>query len=132
MNIQTQLIENYRTWLANTLDVAHNSAVDILNKNGFPTSYSVSKEKLIETTLKAMMISNSFVADLNNLIAQHNQEAMQKFVSPNKMGNFAAQPEVMNIYNANNLTFGPQLQQPENATQIFEKASLFVPNCKNC
>jgi hypothetical protein len=132
MNIQTQLLDNYRTWLAKTLDVAHNSSVDILNKNGFPTSYSVSKEKLIESSLKAMMISNSFVTDLNNLILKHNQEEMQKFLSPNKMGNFAAQPEVMTIYNANNLTFGPQLQEPSNMTQIFEKAPLFVPNCKNC
>jgi len=132
MNIQTQLLENYRTWLSNTLEVAPNSSVDILNKNGFPTSYSVSKEQLIEATLKAMMISNTFVADLNDLIIKHNQQSMQQFVSPNKMGNFAAQPEVMTIYNANNLTFGPQLQEPSNMTQIFEKAPLFVPNCKNC
>lgn len=132
MNIQNQLLENYRTWLSNTLEVAPNSSVDILNKNGFPTSYSVSKEQLIEATLKAMMISNTFVADLNDLIIKHNQQSMQQFVSPNKMGNFAAQPEVMTIYNANNLTFGPQLQEPSNMTQIFEKAPLFVPNCKNC
>ena len=78
------------------------------------------------------MISNTFVADLNDLIIKHNQQSMQQFVSPNKMGNFAAQPEVMTIYNANNLTFGPQLQEPSNMTQIFEKAPLFVPNCKNC
>jgi hypothetical protein len=132
MNIQNQLLDNYRTWLSNTLEVAPNSSVDILNKNGFPTSYSVSKEQLIEATLKAMMISNTFVADLNDLIIKHNQQSMQQFVSPNKMGNFAAQPEVMTIYNANNLTFGPQLQEPSNMTQIFEKAPLFVPNCKNC
>jgi hypothetical protein len=132
MNIQNQLLENYRTWLSNTLEVAPNSSIDILNKNGFPTSYSVSKEQLIEATLKAMMISNTFVADLNDLIIKHNQQSMQQFVSPNKMGNFAAQPEVMTIYNANNLTFGPQLQEPSNMTQIFEKAPLFVPNCKNC
>ena len=132
MNIQNQLLENYRTWLSNTLEVAPNSSIDILNKNGFPTSYSVSKEQLIEATLKAMMISNTFVADLNDLIIKHNQQSMQQFVSPNKMGNFAAQPEVMTIYNANNLTSGPQLQEPSNMTQIFEKAPLFVPNCKNC
>jgi hypothetical protein len=51
MNIQNQLLENYRTWLSNTLEVAPNSSIDILNKNGFPTSYSVSKEQLIEATL---------------------------------------------------------------------------------
>jgi len=125
------LLENYRTWLANTLHIDSSSVVDALNKNGFPTSYSTAQDKLIEVTLKAFMVSKAFQDQLNQLILKNNASEMQSILTPKK-SNFAAQPEVMTILNTNNLVSGPQLVPPTSQTQIFEKAPLFVDNCKNC
>lgn len=131
MNTQ-QLLENYRIWLANTLTNDAKSIIDTLNKNGFPTSYSIDNSKLIEQSLKGLQVSKTFGDDLNGLIAKNNTEHIQNFLGANgKKSNFAAQPEVMTILNANNLGLGPMLQYPDNATQIFAKNTTFN-NCINC
>jgi hypothetical protein len=129
MNPQ-QLIENYRIWLANTLSNDAKAVIDTLNKNGLPTSYGVNNSQLIEQSLKGLQVSKSFGDDLNNLIAKNNASNIQSFVGDRKAG-FAAQTEVMNVLNANNLGLGPQLQYPENTTQIFVKNTTF-DNCSNC
>jgi hypothetical protein len=129
MNPQ-QLIENYRIWLANTLSNDAKAVIDMLNKNGLPTSYGVDNSQLIEQSLKGLQVSKSFGDDLNNLIAKNNAPNIQSFVGDRKAG-FAAQTEVMTVLNANNLGLGPQLQYPENTTQIFAKNTTF-DNCSNC
>ena len=134
------LIENYRTWLANTLTNDVKSVVDILNKNGFPTSYSVGNDKLIEQSLKGLQVSKSFGDDLNKLILKNNSSDIQNFAGGSKKSNFAAQPEVMTILNDKNmdvipnngqnpLSEGPMLNFPKTATQIFEADPLFAKNC---
>ena len=139
MNAQL-LLENYRTWLATTLANDVKSVVDILNKNGFPTSYSVGNDKLIEQSLKGLQVSKSFGDDLNKLILKNNSASIQNFLGGSKKSNFAAQPEVMTILNANNmevipnngqnpLSQGPMLNYPDTATQIFVSDPLFTKNC---
>lgn len=131
MNTQL-LIENYRVWLANTLSNDAKSVIDILNKNGLPTSYSVNNSTLIDQSLKGLQISKSFGDDLNKLIAKNNASNIQNFLGADgKKAGFAAQPEVMTILNTNNLGIGPMLQYPENTTQIFAKNTTF-DNCANC
>lgn len=126
-----QLIENYRLWLANTLANDAKSVVDTLNKNGFPTSYSIDNSNLIDQSLKGLQISKSFGDDLNKIIAKNNASNIQNFVGSSKKAGFAAQTEVMNVLNANNLGLGPMLQYPDNQTQIFAKNPTFN-NCSNC
>lgn len=136
------LIENYRTWLANTLTNDVKSVIDILNKNGFPTSYSVGNDKLIEQSLKGLQVSKSFGDDLNKLILKNNSSEIKSFLGGSKKSNFAAQPEVMTVLNANNMgpipyngqvltTFGEgkMFNFPETATQIFQSDPLFEKNC---
>jgi hypothetical protein len=139
MNAQL-LLENYRTWLATTLTNDAKSVIDILNKNGFPTSYSVGNDKLIEQSLKGLQVSKTFGDDLNQLILKNNSSSIQNFVGSSKKSNFAAQPEVMTILNDKNMEIipnngqnpfsqGPMLNYPLTATQIFEADPLFTKNC---
>ena len=135
------LLENYRTWLANTLTNDVKSVIDILNKNGFPTSYSAGNDKLIEQSLKGLQVSKTFGDDLNKLILKNNSSDIQNFLGGDgKKSNFAAQPEVMTVLNARNmeiipnngqnpLSQGPMLYYPQTATQIFESDPLFTKNC---
>lgn len=137
------LLENYRIWLANTLTNDFKSVIDILNKNGFPTSYSAGNDKLIEQSLKGLQVSKTFGDDLNKLILKNNSSDIQNFLGGDgKKSNFAAQPEVMTVLNAENMgpipyqgqvltTFGQgqMLNYPQNATQIFESDPLFTKNC---
>lgn len=139
MNPQ-QLLENYRIWLANTLTNDFKSVIDILNKNGFPTSYSAGNDKLIEQSLKGLQVSKTFGDDLNKLILKNNSSEIQNFAGVGKKSNFAAQPEVMTILNdknmevfpndgQNRLRQGSMLNYPQTATQIFESDPLFTKNC---
>jgi hypothetical protein len=130
MNAQ-QLIENYRLWLANTLANDTKSVIDTLNKNGFPTSYSVDNSFIIEQTLKGLQLSKSFGDELNNLIAKNNAQNIQNFIGGMKKAGFASQFENTTRLSAYNLGLGPMLQYPENTTQIFEKNTTF-DNCSNC
>ena len=136
------LLENYRTWLANTLTHDVKSVIDILNKNGFPTSYSAGNDKLIEQSLKGLQVSKTFGDDLNKLILKNNSADIQNFLGGSKKSNFAAQPEVMTVLNDKNMgpipyngqvltTFGEgqMLNYPQTATQIFESDPLFTKNC---
>jgi hypothetical protein len=130
MNTQL-LIDNYRTWLANTLANDTKAVIDTLNKNGFPTSYSINNSNLIDQSLKGLQISKSFGDDLNKLIAKNNATNIQNFLGQSKKAGFASQFENTTRLNASNLGLGPMLQYPDNTTQIFAKNNFF-DNCSNC
>jgi len=94
----------YRKYIAKVLLDDKTSVVDALNKNGFPTSYSVPNNDLTVSSLKALLISNSFKKAMNDLIIKNYSSQLTadiKAVSSKK--NFADQPEVMSIVNANNM-----------------------------
>jgi hypothetical protein len=130
MNTQL-LIDNYRTWLANTLTNDTKAVIDTLNKNGFPTSYSINNSNLIDQSLKGLQISKSFGDDLNKLIAKNNASNIQNFLGSSTKAGFASQFENTTRLNASNLGLGPMLQYPDNMTQIFAKNTTF-DNCANC
>lgn len=89
------------------------SVVDILNKNGIPTSIKQSNISIITNALKGLRISQSFQNDLTNLLT------MKK--------NFADQSQgLIRSYNANDFKSG-----------VINNGKLvpndnFISNCKDC
>ena len=63
-----QAIDLARGLFLQVLTQDKNALVDMLNKDGFPTSQNASEETIIYTSLSAMQISPKFRNDLANLM----------------------------------------------------------------
>ena len=123
------LLENYRTWLANTLTNDAQSVISILNKNGFPTSTATGNSKLIEQSLKGLQVSKSFGDDLNKLIYKNNVSSIHNFIGTDegsKKSNFAAQPQVTTVLGTDNLMYGPTFGAPSSKNPVFFNNLFFV------
>jgi hypothetical protein len=122
------LLENYRTWLANTLTNDAQSVISILNKNGFPTSTATGNSKLIEQSLKGLQVSKSFGDDLNKLIYKNNVSSIHNFIGADssKKSNFAAQPQVTTVLGTDTLLYGPTLGVPSSKNPVFFNDPFFL------
>jgi len=98
------------------------SLVDLLNQNGFPTSYSTPNSDLIATSLRALQLSNLFKKDFVLLMKKQQEKK-------GKLG-FAAQPDgggMITRLSAKDLvtTVNPMNKQEFLDFPIFS-------SCKNC
>ena len=115
------LIEFVRKCFVDVMVNSRSAIVDVLNKNGFPTTNLVSDDELITKSLKGLQISNTLRDDIATLLAQSG-EALKM---PRKL-NFAEQPDgggVIQRLNANDLI-------STITTQEFLPAPIFV-DCNN-
>jgi hypothetical protein len=100
-----------------------NVLIDVLNKNGFPLSYSVEDSELVNVSFDAIKGSQSFRDDLSLLMAQC--DAAKDIISEKK--GFAAQPDGGGMIDRLNAT--------ELKTTVKKRGFLKHPifdNCKNC
>jgi len=106
-------VELFKYNFAMLMNKNKNAVVNILNKNGFPTSTKQDSYSVIANSLKAIQVSQQFQDDLVNLMT------MKK--------NFADQSQgLIKSLNANNLKSGVVNDG------MFVKNNNFMPNCKNC
>jgi hypothetical protein len=106
-------VESFKYNFAVLMNKNKDAVVNILNKNGFPTSTKEDSYNVIVNSLKAIQVSKKFQDDLVNLIT------MKK--------NFADQSQgLIRSLNANDLRSGVVNDG------MFVKNNNFVPNCKDC